>query len=225
MTNSASDGWVDETWRFSKEEENRILDALGIPRPKAKPALNAVLESSRLYLSFKASERQQASKSEIHLTLREIAERCDALRLSIHNLDEQSRDYLEEDFDSHISPKNSKHIMLNDLLCALDRLSVKARFFEPRGRPPEDALGVFGNQLAIIWERAHEKWPTRTYDAYKEKETGPFRRFIEACVKAVDPSIKCPDGLIRRVLKGRKTMEKNTRRSKPKPSRKRLKSK
>ena len=225
MSSSASDGWIDDTWQFSKENENCILESLGISGPEAKRTLNAVLRSAQLYRSCKASEQEQPSKSETHRTLREIAKRCDALRLNINRLAEQSRDYLEENYHSHTSSKNSKHIPLGDLIRALDRLSVAARSFEPRGRPPKDALGMFVNQLALIWERAHGKWPKRSYFTHKSRESGPFRRFVSACVKGVDPLLSCPDGLIRRVLKGRKTMENNWLKSKPKPSRRRLKSK
>ena len=80
---------------------------------------------------------------------------------------------------------------------------------------PAEALGVFVNHLALIWEDSHGKWPGRTYDVYTGKEGGRFRQFVDACLNGVDPARSCPDGIIRSVLRGRKIMEKYSRQSKP----------
>ena len=221
MTNSASDGWIDKTWQFPQKDKERILDSLDINGPRAQEALTEILSAARLYRSSRANERDQPSKVVTKRKLREISQKCDALVRCLDSLDKSSRDRLEENFGSARPIESTSYALLSDLEREVERLSSAAQLFEQGGRPAKEALGILVNQLALIWEGAHGRWPRRSYYTHKSRESGPFRRFVMACVEGVDPSLSCPDGLVRRVLKGRKTMEKNTRRSKPKPSPKR----
>jgi hypothetical protein len=92
--------------------------------------------------------------------------------------------------------------------------------FNAQGRPSQDTLGVLINQLALVWEEAHGRWPGRSYSGVSidgDKgggEGGPFPRFVAACLVAMDSdrAAKVPAGLIRKVLRGRRQvghMDKN----------------
>jgi hypothetical protein len=55
---------IDETWRFSPEQEQRIKDALSVGGEAAERALPAILFTAQVYRSWKANEREKPSRGE-----------------------------------------------------------------------------------------------------------------------------------------------------------------
>ena len=216
---------IDETWRFSPEQEQRIKDALGVGSNAAERPLAAVLGAAQLYRSWKASESNRPNKGEVSRRLKDIAEKCSVLKHSIAELDSSSLDYLQERYDTVAVLKPIRHVLWSELILALGCLWSAAWSFDPRGRPPDEAMGVFVNLLALIWEDTHGKWPKRAYDAYKRRDAGRFHRFVEVCLRAVDPNRPRPDRVIRKVLEGRRLMDKNPSLQKPPRTRRKRKRK
>ena len=215
---------IDETWRFSPEQEQRIKDALSVGGEAAERALPAILFAAQVYRTWKANERDKPSKGEVSRRLKDIAEKCSALKRNIAELDSSSLDYLQDRYYTVAVIEPRRHVLWDNLIFALDSLGFAASP-DPRGRPPDEALGVFVNHLALIWEHSHGKWPKRSYDAYKRRDAGRFNRFVEVCLQAVDPNRPRPDRIIRKVLEGRRLMDKNPSLQKPPRTRRKRKRK
>lgn len=101
---------------------------------------------------------------------------------------------------------NIKHI------CGeLGFIEQDAAAYSPLGRPQEVAARALVERLADLWVYIGKGNPSRVYDAYKRREIGAFRAFVEACLDPLNPPITLPDHTIRAVVKRYRDMEKKLR--------------
>lgn len=82
----------------------------------------------------------------------------------------------------------------------------------PKAALKKPELGELVNELALIWEDVQGRFPGRVYDAYHNADRGPFYRFVDACLRAIDPGARddekvVPVGFIRKVIRGRRLVE------------------
>lgn len=192
--------WIDERWRFTAEQRQRVQTALGLDAHPFRKILPRLIDAAQLYRAYAENEGTRPTPSRAGPQLARVSDTASALEEALTRLDDSAHEHLEERFAGRV-----------DLLAfrrQLAALASAAGSFDGRGRPRKDALGIFVNQLALVWESVHD-WPRRSVREPTGKEAGPFRRFVEAMLAAVDPGQECPDGIIRQVLRGRRPMEKN----------------
>jgi hypothetical protein len=209
---STSQSWtsgflVDETWHFSKGDRKRITKSLGVRGRLKNSVINDVESAAQLYRSEVHNEAKRPPPSESKGRLLALANQCSALAHSLDTLDDSALEYLEE-AHMEVAQRNRHLVSLHELTRAPKRLWEAAACFQPQGRPRQEALGVFVNLLALIWERVHGTWPKRSYSPWKAKETGAFRDFVTTCLRTVNPHASAPDYIIRRTLEGRRLMDK-----------------
>ncbi len=203
----------------------RIAAALAAAPPATTRALYAVGRAVEEYRCLAADEAARPRPAQVKRQLdgvadasRQACETLHGLTEQLKRLNESAADALDELLQAQDPPANVMDFVRGSFQDAALELSWRcgnlaqaAGAFQAVGRPQKEALGIFVNQLALIWERVHGAWPGRTYSTALEMETGPFRNFVAACLDAADVADGgAPDGLIRRVLKGRQRMEKTS---------------
>src|SRR5713226_731857 len=173
-------GFIDETWRLSVGDRERIADKLGVKDERGRgQALREIEKAAQLYRSLLVEQEGRPRPAEVRPKVEQIADACFGLRNLLENLgaDESAHDYIEESYEVVAGNLGPPYSSLGDLKQLVSFLGLAAGRFQARGRPRDEALGVFVNQLALIWERAHGKFPGR---AYLISEVGPFREFVAA---------------------------------------------
>ena len=215
---------IDESWELSDEQRREIARALGLEFKQAKYALAAIQSAGQVYRSWKRhdAERPRKDGDGDRSEIAELEGASNALGSALSGLSQSSRERLDRCYvdllDSTTAKERAEHVkrcnasvgrLLGNLEADIGLLLPILDRFEPRGRPPKEAALIFVYSLANIWKDVHGKWPSRsvTYDSYDPdspgalvyREGGPFHRFVLASMRAVDPTEKVPDWIVRKV--------------------------
>lgn len=98
----------------------------------------------------------------------------------------------------------SSFVQFCDIDPILQRVGIAAKLAIPKGKPPKTEEAILVAMLAYTWAGVHGKLPSRSYRWDARTESGPFRRFVDVCLRAIPKEYrpeKVPDGIIRKVLK------------------------
>jgi len=190
--------------RIPAKDRTRIEAALAggkaLSSVQVREAFRRLREIVKTFRALRARWGQSepaGSRRNVRLKLERIAVRAGALieALGETRSDEAALDYLWARID------------VQGLLLGLGELRDEALAYTAAGRPLDENLGAYVEGLAHIWEDTHGDWPRRAYDPYLGEESGRFRRFVDRCVQLILPGRRVSDSLIRRVLKGRRILE------------------
>jgi hypothetical protein len=177
--------------------EAALLHGRTIDSVRVREALRSLRELVKTYRALSTAwgqSERRSTRRDVRLRLQRIAAQAEALISALEETksDEAMLDHLWASID------------VQKLLASLGGLRDEALNFKAAGRPFDANLGVYVEGLAHIWEKVHGEWPGRTYNPYLKEESGAFRTFVGYCIELVAPGRSIPDGLIRRVLKGRR---------------------
>jgi hypothetical protein len=183
--------------------EAALVDGKTLSSVQVREAFHRIRDLAKTFLALRArwgrSEQFERGRSrrDVRLKLERIAVRTRAV---IEALEETRRDEALLDY-------LWGRIDVQGLLLRLGELRDEALAYRAAGRPLDENLGAYVEGLAHVWEDARGDWPRRAYDAYLSEESGRFRTFVDRCIQIILPGRPVPDGLIRRVLKGRRILE------------------
>jgi len=213
-------GWTSNAWKPAALESGNIVNRLNAgtrhgPRSKqSERAMQQVLLAVQDYQAFKAAEtRQRMRRRTVRAQLRALSE-CsdDDIRRLVRELGPETRELVELKYCELATDAELLQAGGSLFLCGAPAALVRsaARAVNQKGKMKKEALGILVNELAYVWKSVHHRFPGRSYGNVicgivgTEEETGPFHRFVKAVLDKAEPSLKFPNGLIRKVMDGRK---------------------
>ena len=191
--------WVETSWKLPTQAREQIAERLRIDDAREREVLSSIQRVLQGYRSWLMSAKDEPPLKEL-TELHSVRDGARSLLDSLSQLGPDARELLDEQYYNTAFEGLAPHVHLTDVRPTIARLARAAEI--PLGRPRKDPEAFLIQNLAWIWQRAHDKQAARVWDEYKGKEGGPFYEFVQACLEAVNPdeAVHLPTGVIRRVL-------------------------
>ncbi len=196
-----------QTYQPPADKERKILEALG--EGSGIDELRWIRDWLTGYLEDKEERRPLPSEDRVEVQeIRKLSERLiEELRTISGSawlrLQERFHDaelQAEYPFHRDSEPTKASHLSFLDLEAVLYRLARATEIPVPMGRPKKTAESTFIWKLGFSWKQFHGSRARRSHRWQTGEESGPFRRFVEACIDALPPEGRpeyFPDAQIR----------------------------
>lgn len=194
---------IDTSRKLNEDQRKRIMRTLRLSAGiDPGIVLNEIEFATQNYWSTAKEDSKMQRPAEIARELSGVAKCATKLLAALDSLGEDAEEKLEQLLMfKHI--RGTPYVSFANLDPTIRRLLAAAQSFQPKGRPREDAMGVYVIMLASIHEDATGVWPKCIYDPYTTQDHDRIDFFV-ACMNAA--GVPYQSGIINRVLKSGKRL-------------------